>query len=153
MTSLPFHARRVPLRGVLSGLIIAAVTSAVIGCSANTGLSTAGNDTGNIAGTAALKLTAAQITAAEAGVRSMVPNATTAEFSNHSARTDARKPGIHVCGYVRYIDSDNLKTVEQPFYVELRDVNGKPNAERGQVGGDPSKLAKVRFLCREHSLR
>ena len=86
-------------------------------------------------------------------MRKMIPNPTTANFRNHAARSDVQHIGIHVCGYVRYLDSDNRNALEQPYYVELRDVNGKPNAERGQVGGDPAKLAKVRFMCRDHDMQ
>lgn len=83
----------------------------------------------------------------------MIPNPTTANFSNHKARTAKQSAAIDVCGYVRYLDNNNRNTVEQPYYVELRDVNGKPNAERGQIGGDPAKLAKVRFMCRAHDVK
>lgn len=126
---------------------------ALLGCSPNSGVTALNSTPGNSAGAAARTLSAAQIAATQAGVQKMVPNAATAKFSNHAARIIANKPGIHVCGYVNYLDSDNLKTVEQPYYVELREVNGQPSAERGQVGGDPGKLAKVRFLCREHGIR
>ena len=91
-----------------------------------------------------------QIGAVHAGVRRMVPNPDSASFSSDIGRMAKQGSGIDVCGHVRYLDTDGQTKVEQPYYVELRETNGQPNAERGQVGGDPSKLAKVRFLCRDH---
>ena len=91
-----------------------------------------------------------QIGAVHDGVRRMVPNPESASFTGEIGRKAKQGPGLDVCGHVRYLDSDGKTKVGQPYYVELRDTNGQPNAERGQVGGDPSKLAKVRFLCREH---
>lgn len=97
-----------------------------------------------------IKLSSEQVGATHDGVRRMVPNPASAEFTGDIARKAKEGSGIHVCGHVRYLDSDGKTKVEQPYYVELRETNGQPNAERGQVGGDPSKLAKVRFLCRDH---
>jgi hypothetical protein len=102
------------------------------------------------AGGVALK--PAQTAAVEDGVRRMVPNPETAKFSAPVARMGKEDATVDVCGHVGYLDPATAKTVEQPYYVELRETNGRPAAERGQVGGDPAKLAKVRFMCRKHGL-
>ena len=93
-----------------------------------------------------------QRAAVHAGVRKMIPNPDTAKFLADGARKGKADEGTHVCGHVTYVDPATSKSVEQPYYVELRVTNGVPNAERGQVGGDPAKLAKVKFLCRDHRL-
>lgn len=97
----------------------------------------------------AIQLSKEQVGAVHDGVRRMIPNPASAKFLGDTARKAKEGPGIDVCGHVGYLDSDGKTRVEQPYYVELRKTNGQPNAERGQVGGDPSKLAKVRFLCRD----
>lgn len=99
----------------------------------------------------AIVLSKEQISATHDGVRRMIPNPDSASFTGDIARPAKDGPSIDVCGHVRYLDDDGKTKVEQPYYVELREANGQPNAERGQVGGDPSKLAKVRFLCRDHN--
>ncbi len=96
-----------------------------------------------------VRLSKEQVGAVQDGVRRMIPNPDSAKFLGDTARKAKEGPGIDVCGHVDYLDSDGKTRVEQPYYVELRKTNGQPNAERGQVGGDPSKLAKVRFLCRD----
>lgn len=54
------------------------------------------------------------------------------------------EPGAHVCGHVK-------KGSEiYPWYIVLREQDGKPAAERGQVGNDPSRRSKVTFMCRRH---
>ena len=98
-----------------------------------------------------ITLSKEQIGATHDGVRRMIPNPQSSKFLGDTARKAKEGPGIEVCGNVDYLDTDGKTRVEQPYYVELRETNGQPNAERGQVGGDPSKLAKVRFLCREHN--
>lgn len=62
-----------------------------------------------------------------------------------SARISAGEEGLDVCGYV-----DTPSDRSLPLYVELRETEGTVKAQRGQVGGTPGKLAKVRFMCRRH---
>ena len=72
----------------------------------------------------------------------------TAKLSSVIATRLPKKPGIHVCGFVSRPQADGKPGPDQRFYVELREVNGKPVTERGQVGSDPSRLSKVNFVCR-----
>ncbi len=55
--------------------------------------------------------------------------------------------GVHVCGNLQ--SADSAVSGALPFYVELRDVAGQALAERGQVGSDDKKRAKVTFMCRD----
>ncbi|MDA7947127.1 MAG: hypothetical protein MPJ78_06580 [Hyphomicrobiaceae bacterium] len=71
-----------------------------------------------------------------------------AKLSAVTATRLPEKPGIHVCGFVAKTQSNGKPGPDQPFYVELRDENGRPVTERGQVGSDPSRLSKVNFVCR-----
>lgn len=70
-------------------------------------------------------------------------------LNNVSAVLLAGKPGTHVCGYAKPSSASGAAG-EQPFYVELRQdkTSGAIVAHRGQVGSDPAKLAKVKFVCR-----
>ncbi len=62
-----------------------------------------------------------------------------------SARISSGEEGLDVCGYVDTPSDNGL-----PLYVELRETEGTVTAQRGQIGATPAKLAKVRFMCREH---
>ena len=94
-------------------------------------------------------LTPAQSRLVESGVRQMVESRT-ARLSAVTATRLPDKPGVHVCGFVSKNQPDGKSGPDQPFYVELRDVDGKPATERGQVGSDPSRLSKVNFVCRHN---
>jgi len=96
------------------------------------------------AGVSPVTLTKEQVQIVEAGVMEMIENPADAAFSAKSAISIAGAPGVHVCGYVKYIGQD------LPYYLELRDKDGKPVAERGQVGTEPSKASKVTFMCRRN---
>lgn len=97
-----------------------------------------------IEGVGSITLTSEQEQVVEAGVKQMVENPATATFSAKTAIAIAGKPGIHVCGSV----NDNGK--ELPYYLELREKDGKLDAERGQVGSDNAKKSKVIFMCRRN---
>lgn len=125
-----------------------AIVAAVSACSTNTNAPTISDSSNQEPET--VKLSKEQVVATQSGVRRMIPNPDSASFFSATARKAKEGPGLDVCGHVRYLDNVSKKRVEQPYYVELRETNGQPNAERGQVGGDPAKLSKVQFLCRNH---
>ena len=97
-------------------------------------------------------LTSAQLLSIQAGVKQMIVNPESAQFSRATAFTIPPEAGIHVCGYVKYKGENGTYGAHFPYYLELRDKDGKTVAERGQVGSDPSKLSKVKFMCRRHGL-
>ncbi len=101
-------------------------------------------------GVTRVTLTSEQSQALESGVRQMVDNPGTAQLSAVSAITIAQKSGVHVCGYVKTKDAAGKEGPDLPFYVEMLEVEGKPVAERGQVGSDPSRAAKIKFMCRRN---
>ncbi len=100
-------------------------------------------------GIARVALSPAQNKVVEDGVRKMVENAA-AQLKAVTATRIAAQPGVHVCGYVMSKDASGKEGPDLPFYVELREAEGKPVAERGQVGTDPSKLSKIKFVCRKN---
>ncbi len=126
-------------------LTLAAMTLALGGCAGG------GNRAGPASqvGVARVALTQAQNKVVEDGVRQMVENAG-AQLKAVTATRNASLPGVHVCGYVMSKDAGGKDGPDLPFYVELREVEGKPVAERGQVGTDPSKLSKIKFVCRHN---
>ena len=101
-------------------------------------------------GVSRITLTREQSQLVEDGVKQMVANPGSAQLSAVSAISIARQPGVHVCGYVRTKDAAGKEGPDLPFYVELREANGKPVTERGQVGSDPSKTSKIKFVCRRN---
>ncbi len=104
---------------------------------------------GEAQGVQRVTLTPAQSQLVESGVKQMVESQTT-KLSAVTATQLPEKPGIHVCGFVSKNQPDGTPGPDQPFYLELRDVDGKPATERGQVGSDPSRLSKVNFVCRHN---
>lgn len=100
-------------------------------------------------GVSRVTLTAAQSKLVEDGVKQMVENPG-AQLSAITATSIAQQPGVHVCGYVKTKDAAGKEGPDLPFYVELREANGKPVTERGQVGSDPSKTSKINFVCRRN---
>ena len=92
-------------------------------------------------------LTQAQNQVVVDGVRQMVED-TGAQLKAVSSTRIPEQPGVHVCGYVMSKDASGKDGPDLPFYIELREAEGKPVAERGQVGTDPSKLSKIKFVCR-----
>lgn len=101
-------------------------------------------------GTRPVALTAAQSQVVESGVKKMVANPQGAALKSVTAVTVDQLPGIHVCGHVSAKGVDGKQGPDLPFYLELREADGKPVAERGQVGSDPSRLSKVKFMCRRN---
>ena len=118
----------------------------LLGACAGGGNRMAGN---GYAGAARVALTQAQSKVVEDGVRQMVENPR-AQLKAVTATRIAKQPGVHVCGYVMSRDGGGKAGPDLPFYVELREAEGKPVAERGQVGTDPSKLSKIKFVCRRN---
>lgn len=118
----------------------------LLGACASGGNRPAGN---GHAGVTRVALTQAQNQVIEAGVRQMVENAG-ARLKAVTATRIASLPGIHVCGYVMSKDAGGKDGPDVPFYVELREAEGKPVAERGQVATDPSKRSKIKFVCRRN---
>lgn len=96
-------------------------------------------------------LTAKQLQAIQGGVKQMLANPGSARFSAATAVALPGQPGVHVCGHVRHKDGAGSYGADLPYYLELRDRDGKPTAERGQVGTDDAKRAKITFMCRHHS--
>ena len=101
-------------------------------------------------GVSHVTLTSEQSQVVEGGVRQMVEYPGSAQLSAVSAITITRQPGVHVCGYVKTKDAAGKEGPDLPFYVEMLEVAGKPEATRGQVGSDPSKAAKIKFMCRRN---
>ena len=95
-----------------------------------------------------VSLTPQQAQAVRNGVKQMVEAKGDVKISAVTATQKPEKPGIHVCGFVAEPGSGGKQGEDKPFYIELREADGKPVAERGQVGNDPSRLSKVRFMCR-----
>ncbi len=91
-----------------------------------------------------------QVEAVRAGVIQMIGDAANAQFSRVTALTFAAAPGIHVCGHVTYAPASGEAGGPKRYYVELRDIDGKPTAERGQLGATQRTLAQVDFMCRRH---
>ncbi len=96
-----------------------------------------------------LNLTPAQSQLIDSGVKQMVESQD-ARLSAVTATRHPGKPGVHVCGFVSKKNASGKDGPDLPFYIELREADGKPVAERGQVGSDPSKLSKVNFVCRHN---
>lgn len=98
-----------------------------------------------------MALTPAQLQAIQGGVRQMIADPGSARFSAATAVAIAGRPGVHVCGHVRQKDSGGSYGPDLPYYLELRDKDGKPSPQRGQVGSDSAKRAKITFMCRRRS--
>lgn len=95
-------------------------------------------------------LTPAQTQTVEQGVKQMVERQDGVKISAVSAARLPDKTGIHVCGYVSASDASGKQGPDWPFYIEMLEKEGRPVAERGQVGSDPSRLSKVNFMCRHN---
>lgn len=83
------------------------------------------------------------------GLKQIIVNPQTAKFLGVKALKFSIKDGVHVCGYVNHSNSEGL-VKDVPFYVELRRDAGVSVVHRGQIGSDPAKLSKVKFVCRYH---
>lgn len=115
------------------------------------GCASGGRDTPSTAqATGRVALNAAQTQAIEGGVRQMAERQDGVRVSAVTATRQTGKPGLQVCGYVATPDATGKRGKDLPFYIELLDTDGKPVAERGQVGSDPSRLSKVNFMCRHN---
>lgn len=101
------------------------------------------------AGVTRVSLSQAQNKIVVDGVRQMVANSG-AQLKAITATRKGEQPGVHVCGYVVAKGANGKDGQDVPFYVELREAEGKPVAERGQVASDPSKLSKINFVCRKN---
>lgn len=97
----------------------------------------------------AYQLSAEQVALYQAGVKEILPAPETASFQGVRALEYGTPKGVHICGYVGYSAPQKVRQ-EVPFYVELRQEDGKPLVHRGQVGTDEAKRAKVKFVCRGH---
>lgn len=95
-----------------------------------------------------ISLTPQQSQAVRNGVKQMMEAKGELKISAITATRQPEKPGVHVCGFVAEPGPGGKQGEDKPFYIELREADGKPVAERGQVGNDPSRLSKVRFMCR-----
>lgn len=83
-------------------------------------------------------------------VKSMITQPDSAQFARMTALAFAGEQGVHVCGHVKYKDDAGSYGAMQRFFLDLREADGKPVAERGQVGSSPPALSKVNFMCRRH---
>ncbi len=131
-----------------TGLLTAAAMALLVSACASGGNRSSATATQHI-GVTRVTLTQAQNQVIEEGVRQMVEN-TGAQLKAITATRIAEQPGVHVCGYVTKKGANGKDGPDVPFYVELREAEGKPVAERGQVGTDPSKLSKIKFVCRRN---
>ena len=102
------------------------------------------------AGVQRITLTSAQSEAVRTGVRQMVASPDTARLSAVTAITKEGAPAVQVCGYVTTKDGSGKDGPDLPFYVELLEKDGKPDAARGQVGDAPAERSKVKFMCRNN---
>lgn len=96
-----------------------------------------------------VELTPEQTTLYQSSLKQILTNPQTATFSNVKALKFTGEPGTHICGYVK-TKTEIAEAAEQEFYIELRLLNEQDIVQRGQVGSDPAKLAKVKFVCRHH---
>lgn len=131
-----------PLTGILTAAAIALLLCA---CASGGNRPVASMQTG----VTRVALTQAQNKIIEDGVRQMVQDKG-AQLKAVTSTRIPEQPGVHVCGYVMSKNANGKDGPDVPFYVELREAEGKPVAERGQVGTDPSKLSKIRFVCRRN---
>jgi len=131
---------------------IARITSLSLSLAIATGLAACASgsrDTpSSTQGSGRVTLNAAQTQAIEGGVRQMVEREDNVIISSVTASRQATRPGLQVCGFVATPDAGGKRGKDLPFYIELLETDGKPVAERGQVGSDPSRLSKVNFMCR-----
>ncbi len=130
-------------------LLIATIScmTLVAGCAGNAGKRPAPGQTGEAQPVA---LTSAQLLAIQGGVKQMISSPDSARFSAATAVTLPGQPGVHVCGHVQLRDGTGNYGADLPYYLELRDKEGQPAAERGQVGTDAAKRSKITFMCRHH---
>lgn len=124
-----------------------ACTALAAGCAGNTGNRAGPGETGQAK---PVVLTSAQLQAIQGGVKQMIANPGSARFSAATAVTLPGQPGVHVCGHVKLKDGTRNYGADLPYYLELRDKEGQPTPERGQVGTDQAKRAKITFMCRRH---
>ena len=114
------------------------------------GCQSGGIKSGEHAGVRHLTLSSEQVEAVHGGVKQIVSQPETAQFTKPTAISAVGEPGIHVCGYVKVAAGGLSKGDDLPYYLELRQRGGKPVPERGQVGYDTAKRSKVSFMCRRH---
>jgi len=126
--------------------LVVAMLLTLVGC-AGGGNRPASSTTSNVQH---VTLTPAQALLIDSGVKQMV-GSQNAQLSAVKATRLPNKTGVHVCGFVSKKQPNGKDGPSLPFYIELREADGKPVTERGQVGSDPSKLSKVNFVCRHNS--
>lgn len=124
--------------------LAAAMLPALLGCASSNR-----PGPGIASGVQRVTLTPAQAELIDSGVKQMVESQN-AQLSAVTATRLPDKAGVHVCGFVSKKQSNGKDGPNLPFYIELREADGKPVTERGQVGSDPSKLSKVNFVCRRN---
>jgi hypothetical protein len=127
------------LSGLRLGVVALGLCLVLAGCGSNAPSAQVSDGAGR-----KIALTPAQSAVVEAGLKEMTEDATAAPTGPVVAMAFDGEPGTHVCGHVK------KGGATLPWYIELREQNGTPVAERGQVGSDPSKLSKVTFVCRRH---
>ncbi len=126
--------------------LVAALLLTLVGCAGGSNRP----GPGTTSGVQSVALTPAQALLIDNGVKQMV-GSQNAQLSAVKATRLPDKVGVHVCGYVSKKQPNGKDGPSLPFYIELREADGKPVTERGQVGSDPSKLSKVNFVCRHNN--
>ncbi|GJM02787.1 MAG: hypothetical protein DHS20C08_12880 [Rhodomicrobium sp.] len=122
-------------------------------CSASQGPSLVGKaneEASEAGGMQQVTLSPAQTEVYQTGIKGLITSSETADFVSVKTLKFSSQPGLHICGYASYQLSGAKK--ETPFYVEIREEEGKPTLHRGQLGSDAAKLSKVKFVCRHHGL-
>lgn len=147
---LMFHIQSIGKLALLTFLVFT-----LTGCSSGESPTLIGKTSAEKAGQQQVTLTQEQVTLYQTGlgelIKSISPKDSAPDFISVKTLKFTNQPGQHICGYARYKDQQ-AKRLETPFYVELREEEGKPTLHRGQLGSDEAKLSKVKFVCRYHGL-
>lgn len=112
--------------------------------------SSSGRTVRNEGGGQSVTLSPLQDQTVREAVKSMITQPDSAQFAGMTAMTFGGEPGVQICGHVKYKDDAGAYGAMQRFYLDLREADGKPAAERGQVASTPPALSKVNFMCRRH---
>lgn len=135
---------------LIASLIISLMLAA---CSSEQNKSQLGAITGNAEKYQPIELSAEQTSLYQKGLKEILPVNRPAKFNAVKTIKFSNQPGLHICGFVAFKPASG-EPIEQPFYVELREQQEdgvKKNViHRGQIGSDPAKLSKVKFVCRHH---
>lgn len=134
---------------IFAAILTVVLLSWLQGCSADQATPLTNADNAAKTGQQTIALNPAQTELYQSSLKQILPNPATARFTGVKALKFADQSGIHICGYVKN-NNENGEAAETPFYIELRMENDQDIVHRGQVGSDPAKLAKVKFVCRHH---